>query len=47
MSNKAHKATVIESLKRWRASGMFVAVEGPDEKRMKRTYIEVGTWATD
>ncbi len=47
MTNKAHKATVLESLRRWRANGMFVTVEGEDEKRMKRTYVEVGVWATD
>ncbi len=47
MSNKGHRATVLESLKRWRASGMFVTVEGEDDKRMKRTYVEVGAWATD
>ena len=46
-SNKAHRATIVESLKRWLASGMLVTVEGEDEKRMKRTYIEVGQLATD
>ena len=34
-------------LKTWIQNGMFVVVEGLDEKREKRSYIEVGTWADD
>lgn len=38
----AGKNRVKSMLKTWIASGMFVVVEGTDEKRNKRSFIEVG-----
>lgn len=46
-SDKAHKARIAGLLKTWIQNGMFAVVEGFDEKREKRSYIEVGTWADD
>ena len=47
MTNRAHKAKVVGLIKVWLSTGMLATVEGEDDKRMKRTYIEVGAWATD
>ena len=47
ITNRSQKAKVIHLLKTWMSTGMLVAVEGEDEKRMKRTFVEVGQWATD
>ncbi len=47
ITNKVEKAKVIRALKTWIATGMFVLVEGEDEKRNKRTFVEVGQAATD
>ncbi len=46
VTKKADKLKVIGYLKTWMASGMFVTVEGEDEKRNKRTFVEVGQPAT-
>jgi hypothetical protein len=45
--NKAHKAKIIALLKTWIANGMFVVVDGEDEGRKRRSYIEVGKPAND
>jgi hypothetical protein len=34
-------------LKTWISTGIFVVVEGLDDKREKRNFIEVGTPADD
>jgi hypothetical protein len=47
MTKKADKAKVIAMLRTWIENGMFVVVEGEDEKRMTRKFIEVGTPAND
>ena len=41
------KARIIRLLKAWTATGMFVCVEGEDDQRKKRTFIEVGERAND
>ena len=46
-TNKGHKAKIIAMLKTWIANGMFVIVEGLDEQRRKRSFIEVGAPAND
>ena len=38
----AHAAKVKQLVKDWIASGALVLVEGKDEKRVKRTFVEVG-----
>jgi hypothetical protein len=45
--NKQHRAKIIGLLKIWKSTGMLVEVEGKDEKRKPRTFIEVGTPAND
>lgn len=40
--DKAGKAKVGSLLKTWVSTGMFVVVEGTDEKRNKRSFVEVG-----
>ena len=47
VDDKGQKDKILALLKRWLGTGMFVVVEGEDEKRMKRSFIEVGQWATD
>jgi hypothetical protein len=42
-----HKAKVKALLKIWMETGMFVVVDGKDEKGNKRKFVEVGEWATD
>jgi hypothetical protein len=46
-TNKAVRAKIAGLLKTWIATGMLVVVEGEDAKRMKRSFIEVGTPADD
>jgi hypothetical protein len=46
-ANKAHRAKIIGLLKVWIANGMFVVVEGEDDQRKKKSYIEVGKAAND
>jgi len=46
-ANKRDKAKIISLLKIWTANGMFVEVEGKDEKRQTKTFVEVGTPAND
>ena len=46
-TNKADKAKIIAILKTWITNGMFVVVEGLDDQRKKRSFIEVGTGAND
>lgn len=46
-TSKAGKAKVAALIKTWIATGMFIEVEGKDSKRMPRTFIEVGEFATD
>ena len=46
-TNKAHKAKILGMLKVWMATKMLVTVEGEDAKRNKRTFVEVGEWASD
>lgn len=47
VANKADKRKIIGLLKIWTGNGMFVVVQGEDEKREKRPFVEVGQWATD
>lgn len=44
--NKAHRQRIGKLLKKWIETGMFVLVEGYDENRKLRPFVEVGTWAT-
>jgi hypothetical protein len=46
-ANKGHRIKIAALLKTWIANGMFVVVEGLDDKREKRDFIEVGTSAED
>jgi hypothetical protein len=46
-ANKAHRAKIASLLKTWVTNGMFVVVEGEDDARVKRKFIEVGTPAND
>ena len=46
-NNKTHRAKIASLLKTWIKNGMFVVVEGFDEKRERRAYIEVGERAND
>jgi len=45
--NPAHKDKVKGLLKVWIGTGMFVVVEGKDEKRNVRSFVEVGERASD
>jgi hypothetical protein len=47
ISTKPGKQKVASLLKIWIANGMFVRVTGKDAKRMEKTFVEVGQWATD
>jgi AAA domain len=47
IESKAAKAKIKGLLKIWMANGMFVVVEGKDDKRETRSFVEVGTWADD
>src|SRR4051812_41390747 len=42
LSNPAHKAKVKGLLRRCIANGMFVVVEGKDERHETRSFVEVG-----
>src|SRR5271170_486011 len=44
-SNKAHKAKTTGLLKTWIENGMLVVVDGLDDSRRTRSFIEVGTSA--
>jgi hypothetical protein len=46
-TSKAHKAKIVGLLKTWISTGMLRVVDGEDAKRMKRSFIEVGTPAND
>ena len=46
-SSKTGKAKVLAILKTWITNGMFVVVEGLDDNRQKRSFIEVGEAAKD
>ena len=43
----AGRSWVKALLKTWIRTGMFVVVEGTDEKRNKRSFIEIGESASD
>lgn len=43
--SKADRQRIGRLLKTWTANGMFVTVEGQDEARKTRTFVEVGTLA--
>jgi len=45
--DKAHRSKISRLLKIWTDTGMFVTVEGRDEKRELRSYVEVGAPAND
>jgi hypothetical protein len=47
VSNKAHRAKIRGLLKNWIANGMFMVVEGEDDNREMRKFVEVGTWADE
>lgn len=44
-NSKADRQRIGRLLKTWTANGMFVTVEGQDEARKSRTFVEVGTLA--
>lgn len=46
-ADKAHRSKVGRMLKVWIETGMFVVIEGKDEKRRPRDYVEVGEHASD
>jgi hypothetical protein len=46
-ANKAHRTKIKGVLKIWMETGMFVCVSGLDAKRMEKTFVEVGEWASD
>ena len=45
VANKAHKAKIAGLLKTWIENGMLVVVDGLDDSRRTRSFIEVGTSA--
>jgi hypothetical protein len=45
VANKAHKAKIAGLLKTWIEDGMLVVVDGLDDSRRTRSFIEVGTSA--
>jgi hypothetical protein len=47
VNNREHKAKIIRLLKTWTASGMFSIVDGLDDQRRTRSFIEVGEPAND
>ena len=47
VKNKGDRRRITALIQKWVENGALVVVEGEDGKRMKRTYIEVGEWATD
>ena len=40
---ETQKATIVASLKTWIGNGALVVVEGEDEQRKKRSFVEVGS----
>jgi hypothetical protein len=44
-SNKTHIAKIKAMLKQWIATGALVVVEGMDDKRKLRSFIEIGALA--
>jgi Transposase DDE domain group 1 len=46
-TDKAHAAKIKGVIKIWLGTEMLREVEGQDEKRRKKTFIEVGKWAND
>ncbi len=46
-TSKAHKAKIAGLLKTWISTGMLIVVEGLDDARRPRSFIEVGTHAND
>ncbi len=47
LENKPDKARITGMLRTWLASGALAKVRGVDPKGNERTFVEVGTWATD
>ena len=47
VTKKAHKAKIASMLKTWISTGMLAVVDGEDDQRKKRSFIEVGTPAND
>ena len=47
LQSRTHRAKISALLRTWIATGMLACVEGLDAKSEKRTFVEVGTWATD
>jgi hypothetical protein len=47
IDSKADVTKIKGALKIWTDNGMFKEREGQDDKRNKRTFIEVGVWATE
>ena len=47
VTNKTHKAKISALLKTWIKNGMFNVVDGLDDHREKRNFIEVGETAND
>ena len=47
LDEPAQKEKVKRLLKIWISTGMFQVVTGLDDQRHKRSFVEVGEWATD
>ncbi|WP_292529533.1 AAA family ATPase [Methylocystis sp.] len=47
VSDKRHRAKINGLLKIWKSTGALVEVDGKDDKRNTRIYVEVGTPAND
>lgn len=47
LTKKADRSKVSGALKIWTATGMFIVVEGLDDKRRMRSFVEVGEPAND
>jgi hypothetical protein len=47
VKNPEHKSRIIRLLKTWTDNGMFVEVNGLDDQRKTRSYLEVGERADD
>jgi hypothetical protein len=45
-AKREHKARIKTMIAKWIETGMLAIVEGSDANRHKRTYVEVGNWAS-
>lgn len=47
VEEKSHRSKISALLRKWIAEGMLVVVDGADDRRQIRAYVEVGELATD